>query len=172
MSSQKKNTYQLERPVCNPWAECCCNKTLSFWFWNLHPEIKGNLNKPHIFTLFFIFLFSCWVSMLVREWCMGFLLFYLGYGYGKHKNYQKKLCLCSSMVVWFLEFNLTKEAKTIKRMIWEKIKMKAYEGLKLWSLLFDLNGFTHELIDTQTSNILLITWCQGVLKFPIIGPNS
>jgi hypothetical protein len=47
--------------------------------------------------------------------------------------------------------------------------MKAYEGLEPSSLLFDLNGFTHELIDTQMSNILLITWCQEVLKFLIIG---
>jgi hypothetical protein len=50
--------------------------------------------------------------------------------------------------------------------------MKTYERLKPWSLLFDLNGFTHELINTQANNILLITWCQEVLKFSIIGPNS
>jgi hypothetical protein len=50
--------------------------------------------------------------------------------------------------------------------------MKAYERLKPWSLLFDLIGFTRELINTQTSNIFLETWCQEVLKFPIIGPNS
>jgi hypothetical protein len=35
-------------------------------------------------------------------------------------------------------------------------KMKTYEGLKPWSLLFDLNDFTHdELIGPQTNNILL-----------------
>jgi hypothetical protein len=38
--------------------------------------------------------------------------------------------------------------------------MKPYEELKLWSLLFDLNGFIHELIDPQTNNMLLITWGQ------------
>jgi hypothetical protein len=55
--------------------------------------------------------------------------------------------------------------------------MKTYEGLKPWSLLFDLNDFTHdELIGPQMNNILLITWgqtmSQEVFKFPIIGPNS
>jgi hypothetical protein len=41
--------------------------------------------------------------------------------------------------------------------------MKAYEGLKPWSLLFGLNGFTHELIGPGTNNILLI------LKFSFIS---
>jgi hypothetical protein len=43
----------------------------------------------------------------------------------------------------------------------KKEKVKAYEGLKPWSLLFDLNEFTHdELIGPQMNNILLITWGQ------------
>jgi hypothetical protein len=54
--------------------------------------------------------------------------------------------------------------------------MKPYEELKSWSLLFDFNGFIHELIDPQTNNILLITWgqtrSQKVLKFPIVGPTK
>ncbi len=39
--------------------------------------------------------------------------------------------------------------------------MKPYEGLKSWLLLFGHNGFTHELIGPQTSNILLMTWGQA-----------
>ncbi len=50
--------------------------------------------------------------------------------------------------------------------------MKPYEGLKSWLLLFGLNGFTHELIGLQTSNILLMTWGQATRqkmpKFSII----
>jgi hypothetical protein len=53
--------------------------------------------------------------------------------------------------------------------------MKAYEGFKPWSLLIDINGFTHELNGPRTNNILLITWgqttSQEMLKFPIIGPK-
>ncbi len=52
-------------------------------------------------------------------------------------------------------------------------KMKAYESLKLWFLLFGLHSFTHEFIDPHINNILLITWGQTMgeemLKFPIIG---
>ncbi len=54
-------------------------------------------------------------------------------------------------------------------------KMKAYEGFKPWSLLIDINGFTHELNGPRTNNILLITWgqttSQEMLKFLIIGPK-
>ncbi len=53
--------------------------------------------------------------------------------------------------------------------------MKPYEGLKSWLLLFSLNGFTHELIGPQTSNILLMTGGQAtrqkMLKFSIIDPK-
>jgi len=54
------------------------------------------------------------------------------------------------MMVYLLGFNLRKEAKIFfkKRMIW-KNKMKPYDELKSWSLLFDLNGFIHELIDPK-----------------------
>jgi hypothetical protein len=37
-------------------------------------------------------------------------------------------------------------------------KKKHNEGLKPWSLHLKLNKVTHELIDPQTNNILLITW--------------
>jgi hypothetical protein len=51
-------------------------------------------------------------------------------------------------------------------------RKKEYKGLKPWSLLFDLNGFTHELISPQTNDILLITWGQtmgqDVLKFLMV----
>ncbi len=55
--------------------------------------------------------------------------------------------------------------------------MKAYEGLKPWSLFFGLNGFINELIGPQTNNInLLITWGQtmnqNMLEFLIIALNS
>jgi hypothetical protein len=43
-----------------------------------------------------------------------------------------------------------------------------------WSLLFNLNDFTHEFIGAQTNNSLLITWGHSmnpkVLNFSIIGP--
>jgi hypothetical protein len=32
--------------------------------------------------------------------------------------------------------------------------------LKPWSLFVGLNGFTHELINPQANNILLVTWGQ------------
>jgi hypothetical protein len=52
--------------------------------------------------------------------------------------------------------------------------MKTYGGSKLWSLLFGLDDFTHELIGLQTNNILLlITWGhtmnQKMFKFLVIG---
>jgi len=34
--------------------------------------------------------------------------------------------------------------------------------MKPWFLLFDLNGFTHELIYTQKNDVLLLTWGQTV----------
>jgi len=50
--------------------------------------------------------------------------------------------------------------------------MKTYEELKLWSLIFGLNGIRPELIGPQTNNILSITLgqttTQKVLKFSII----
>jgi hypothetical protein len=53
--------------------------------------------------------------------------------------------------------------------------MKSYEGLKLWSLLFALDGFTYEFICPPTKNNLLVTWGkimnQEVFKFSIIGPK-
>jgi len=49
-----------------------------------------------------------------------------------------------------------------------------WSPLKPWSLLFNLNDFTHEFIGAQTNNSLLITWGHNmnpkVLKFSIIGP--
>ncbi len=54
--------------------------------------------------------------------------------------------------------------------------MKAYEELKPWCLLLGLNDFTHQLICSQTNNILLVTWGhtmnQKILKFSIIGSKS
>ncbi len=56
-----------------------------------------------------------------------------------------------------------------------KERMEVHERLKPWSLLFSLNGFTHELIGPQIINILLITWdqtmSQEMLKIFIIGPK-
>jgi hypothetical protein len=43
-------------------------------------------------------------------------------------------------------------------MILTKKELKSYEWLKLWSLFFGLNDFTHELIGPHINNILLIIW--------------
>jgi hypothetical protein len=60
-----------------------------------------------------------------------------------------------------------------KKMIPTKKELKAYECLKLWSLLFGLNGFTREFIGHHINNILLIIWgqtmSQKMLKFLVIG---
>jgi hypothetical protein len=50
-------------------------------------------------------------------------------------------------------YSFKKEAKMKRRTIPRK---KIYERLKPWSLLFGLNGFTHNLIGPQTNRILLI----------------
>jgi hypothetical protein len=53
--------------------------------------------------------------------------------------------------------------------------MKAYEGLKLWSLIFNFNNFTHELIGPlyiYRYNTWAQTMSQEVLKFPIIDPKN
>jgi hypothetical protein len=68
---------------------------------------------------------------------------------------------------------LRKEAKMRKKMIPRKKELKAYEWLKLWFLLFDLNCFTHEFIGPHINNILLIIWgqtmSQKMVKFLVIG---
>ncbi len=121
----------------------------------------------YVFFLHFSFL-SCWAFVLVSFssplllsfsaclWMMEsfYFIFYLGYGHEKHKN------------VYVIHGGLTFRVQLEK---W-----KHTQRLKPWSLLFELNGFfTHELVDHQTNNILLITWCQTmsqeVPKFPIIG---
>jgi len=70
----------------------------------------------------------------------------------------KILCLCSSMVAWFLGFSLKKK-KIWEEELYKKEKMKAYEGLK-WSSLFGFNGYAHEFIGPQRNNIILINWGQ------------
>ncbi len=42
--------------------------------------------------------------------------------------------------------------------------MKTYDRLKPWTLVFSLNGFTHEFICPQISNIILTTWGQQAKK--------
>ncbi len=74
----KKDTYQLERPICNPQDQCYNNKILLFW-WNSHRRIKLNLRSnpifsPFIFHLFFILLYSCWTFVFVCEWWKKFLM--------------------------------------------------------------------------------------------------
>jgi hypothetical protein len=109
---------------------------LSFW-WNLHPKIQVNLNKPYIFTLFFIFLFSCWAPMLVHEWWRGFLfftwdmggvfIFHLGYGYEKHESYKN---LVSMLIHGGLIFRvwLNKGSQNDKKNDIRKIKWKHMRG--------------------------------------------
>jgi hypothetical protein len=50
--------------------------------------------------------------------------------------------------------------------------MKAYEGLKLWSLFFGHNGFTHGFIGPKTNSILLVTLShtmnQKCSNFPLL----
>jgi hypothetical protein len=52
--------------------------------------------------------------------------------------------------------------------------MKAYEGLKPWSLFFGLNEFYKWIHWAQTNNILSIIWgqrkSQEAFKFLIIDP--
>ncbi len=54
--------------------------------------------------------------------------------------------------------------------------MKTYEELKLWSLIFGLNGIRPELIGPQTNNILSITLgqttTQKVLKIFYYWPQD
>jgi hypothetical protein len=122
----KKNTYQLGRPICNPWCQCCCDKILLFW-WNAHCRItitpKSNLICP-----FFLLLLSFFVCL----WMMERVSIFLSLGYG-HTNTRvtRILCLCSFTLVWLLRFNLKKKRRMIQR-------MKTYEMLKPWSLLFCL----------------------------------
>jgi len=53
--------------------------------------------------------------------------------------------------------------------------MKTYDELKLWSLVFCHNGFTHELIGPKLNNMLSITqgqtMSQKMFKFPILTPT-
>ncbi len=150
-----------------------------FW-WNPHCRIEVNPKSNLIFSMSFSF-FSFFVKLL--SWFLNdggsFYFSYLGYGHEKHKNYKNLVFICSSIMVWFLGFSLRKEARWKKNNN-KKIKIKAYEGLKPWSLLFGLNGFTHELIGpkqiifySQINNIVLITlvckMSQEVLEFPFIG---
>jgi hypothetical protein len=59
---------------------------------------------------------------------------------------------------------LEKGSKDEKKNDTKKEMMKACEGSKPQSLLFELNGFTHELkqiiFGPQQNNILSITWGQ------------
>jgi hypothetical protein len=45
---QKKYTYQVGSPNCNPWGQCCYNYILLFW-WNSHLNIKVN-PKPNLIS--------------------------------------------------------------------------------------------------------------------------
>jgi hypothetical protein len=51
--------------------------------------------------------------------------------------------------------------------------MKAYEGLKPWSLFSNLNGFIHELIGPWTNNVFVdnlgLNNNQEMFKFSISG---
>jgi hypothetical protein len=77
---QKKDTYQLGSPICNPWSQCWCNKTLLFW-WNPHHWIKTSLTLNLFFLLFsilcFLFSFFKLSLMLAGEWWKEFIIFLL-----------------------------------------------------------------------------------------------
>ncbi len=150
-----------------------------FW-WNSQCRIKIN-PKPNL-RLYFLLLFhfiSFHFSLLLLNFCSCFWtmkgvsnFFYFRYGHEKHKL-QKSCVYAQPWVIWLLEFSLRKQAKMRKKMIPTKKELKAYEWLKLSSLLFYLNGFTLEFIGRHINNILLISWGQTVrqkmLKFLIIG---
>jgi hypothetical protein len=85
-------TYQLGRPICNPWSQCCYNNILLFW-WNSQCRIKIN-PKPNL-RLYFLLLFhfiSFHFSLLLLNFCSCFwtmkgvsIFFYFRYGHEKHK---------------------------------------------------------------------------------------
>jgi hypothetical protein len=73
--------YQLGRPICNPWGQCCCNIILLF-SWNSHQRIKGNLEPNlisflcyHFISLFiFNFFFSFCACLWMMEGVSNFLI--------------------------------------------------------------------------------------------------
>jgi hypothetical protein len=154
----------------------CYNKILLFW-WNPHYRIKINL-KSNLKSSTFSFHLSSFLSPLVEFICLfvndggSFNFSYFGYG---HENIKvtRILCLCSSIMIWLLEFSLRKETKMKKRMI-PRMNKNIWSTSKPWSLFFNFNDFTHEFIGAQTNNILLITWGHSMnpkmFKFSIIGP--
>jgi len=124
----KKNMYQLGRSICNPWSQCCCDKILLFW-WNAYCRITITLKSNFIslFFHFFIFLSFCWVSMFVCVWWKGFYFFFLGIWEYKDKSYTNRVFMFIHVGLIFrvLEKNNNNDKK-----------MKTYERLKPWSLLF------------------------------------
>lgn len=94
---EKKDTYQLGRPIYNLWDQCYWNKILLFW-WNLHCKIKINPKSNSLCLPFFSFHFSSLFSLLLSFcaclWMMkgAFIFFYLRYGHKKHKNYKNLVC--------------------------------------------------------------------------------
>jgi hypothetical protein len=88
----KKDTYQLGRPICNPWSQWGCNKILLFW-WNPHYRIKINPKSNLIFSTslffhFFSFFFLVKILCLFVNNERSFYFFFLGYGREKHKKYK------------------------------------------------------------------------------------
>ncbi len=132
----KKETYQLARPICNLWGQCCCNKILLFW-WNSHCKIKVNLNQ----SLYFLFLhiISLFPFPLV-EFVNNGRGFYFSWPW-KTQDF-KKCYVCASMMVSFLGFKKSKDEKKNDPKEWKHI-------LTGWSLSSYLNGFTPELVDTK-----------------------
>jgi len=144
---QKRDTYQLGRPICNPWAQCCCNKILLFW-WNPLCVIKVNPKpNPLFFRVIFHFIFLHFpfllLSLCACLWKMeGASNFLFGIWPWNPQELQESCVYAHS---WWFDFQgLIWKKKT--RMIPRMNEWKHMRGLKPWSLFFGLSGFTHEII--------------------------
>jgi len=74
----------------------------------------------------------------------------------------------------FIYGGLTFRKETKMKIIRRK-KMKTYDKLKPWSLVFGHNGLTRKLIGPKLNNMLLITqgqtMSQKMFKFSILTPT-
>jgi len=116
----KKDTYQLGRPICNPWSQWGCNKILLFW-WNPHYRIKINPKSNLIFSTSLFFHFFFLLKFCACLWIMKGVSIFSSWGMVvKNTRNTRILCLCSSMVVWLWRFSLREEANMRRKMIKRK----------------------------------------------------
>jgi hypothetical protein len=72
--AKRKDIYQLGRPICNPWGQCCSNKIFLFW-WNSRCRIKVNLNQT-LYLLFLHIIFLHFSFLLLSLWLMEEVFFF------------------------------------------------------------------------------------------------